>query len=83
VDLAEIAAAEEVADVAEAKKSNGNNDNTVRVTWVRSGIGYAQDQRRTIRTMGFTRLNQTIERPDTPEFRGQINKVKHLLRIEE
>jgi large subunit ribosomal protein L30 len=72
-----------VADVAEAKKSNGNNGNTVRVTWVRSGIGYAQDQRRTIRTMGFTKLNQTIERPDTPEFRGQINKVKHLLRIEE
>jgi large subunit ribosomal protein L30 len=83
VDLAEIAAAEEVEDVAEAKKSNGNNENTVRVTWVRSGIGYAQDQRRTIRTMGFTKLNQTIERPDTPEFRGQINKVKHLLRIEE
>jgi large subunit ribosomal protein L30 len=74
-------AVEEEADVAAAKKNN--EDKTVRVTWIRSGIGYAEDQKQTLRSMGFTRLNQTVERPDTPQFRGQINKVKHLVRVED
>jgi large subunit ribosomal protein L30 len=78
------AAAEEVADVAEAKNKTKKDDSkTVRVTWIRSGIGYAEDQKQTLRSMGFTRMHQTVERPDTPQFRGQINKVKHLVRIEE
>ena len=67
--------------MAEAK--NKNESKKIKVTWVKSGIGYALDQKRTLRSMGFTRLNQTLERPDTPQFRGQINKVKHLVRIEE
>jgi large subunit ribosomal protein L30 len=71
----------EEADVAAAKRNN--EDKTVRVTWIRSGIGYAEDQKQTLRSMGFTRLNQTVERPDTPQFRGQINKVKHLVRVED
>lgn len=55
----------------------------LRVTWTKSGIGYSRDQRRTLRALGFRRLNQTIEHDDTPSIRGMIFKVKHLVRVEE
>jgi large subunit ribosomal protein L30 len=66
------------ADVAAANASK-----TVRVTWVRSDIGYPKDQRATIRAIGFKRLNQTLELPDSPQLRGQIFKVKHMLKVDE
>jgi len=55
----------------------------LRVTWTKSGIGYSRDQRRTLRALGFRRLNQTMEHDDTPSIRGMIFKVKHLVRVEE
>ncbi|MFQ5988082.1 MAG: 50S ribosomal protein L30 [Dehalococcoidia bacterium] len=55
----------------------------LRITWTKSGIGYSRDQRRTLRALGFRRLNQTIEHDDTPSIRGMIFKVKHLVRVEE
>jgi len=55
----------------------------LRVTWTKSGIGYSRDQRRTLRALGFRRLNQTIEHDDTPSIRGMIFKVRHLVRVEE
>jgi len=55
----------------------------VRITWVKSGIGYSRDQRRTLKALGFRRLNQTIEHNDSPSIRGMIFEVKHLVRVEE
>jgi large subunit ribosomal protein L30 len=57
-------------------------DNSLRITYFRSAIGYRKDQKETVRALGFRRLNQTIERPDNPSVRGMVNKVRHLVRIE-
>jgi large subunit ribosomal protein L30 len=56
---------------------------SVKVTLVRSMIGRPQSHRRVLRGMGLTRLNKTVELKDTPEIRGMINKVSHLVRTEE
>ena len=53
------------------------------ITWKKSAIGYAKEQRITLRTLGFQRLNQTVVHSDSPEIRGMINKVRHLVRVEE
>lgn len=55
----------------------------VRVTLVRSMIGRPEKHRRVLRGMGLTRLNKTVELKDTPEIRGMINKVSHLVNTEE
>ena len=55
----------------------------LRITWKKSAIGYTRDQGRTIRALGFRRLNQTTVHEDTPSIRGMITKVRHLLSIEE
>jgi large subunit ribosomal protein L30 len=55
---------------------------TVRVTWVKSSIGYDQSQRATLRGLGLRRLNQTVEVQDVPSVRGMIAKVSHLVRVE-
>lgn len=78
----EIAAAVAVA-AEEADVDAANTSKTVRVTWVRSDIGYPKDQKATIKAIGFKRLNQTLELPDSPQLRGQIFKVKHMLKVEE
>ena len=55
----------------------------LRIIWVKSGIGYAEEQRRTLKALGFRRLNQTVTHDDSWSIRGMINKVKHLVRVEE
>ena len=55
----------------------------IKVTWIKSDIGYAKDQRRTIRALGLHRLNQVVEHDDSPSIRGMITKVKHLVKVEE
>ncbi len=55
----------------------------VRITYVKSVIGYNHKQRDTIKSLGFHRLNQTVEHTATPEIRGMINRVSHLVRVEE
>ncbi len=52
------------------------------VTWVKSGIGYAEDQRRTIKALGLHRLNQSVIHNDAASIRGMINKVRHLVKVE-
>lgn len=52
------------------------------LTYRRSSLGYSKDQRDTVRSLGFTRLNQTIEKPDTPSIRGMIYKVRHLVDVD-
>jgi large subunit ribosomal protein L30 len=56
---------------------------TLRVTLVKSPIGYRNDQRKTARALGLNRINQTVEHTDNPALRGMLNKIIHLLRIEE
>ena len=55
----------------------------LKVTWIKSDIGYAKDQRRTIRALGLHRLNQVVEHDDSPSIRGMISKVNHLVKVEE
>jgi large subunit ribosomal protein L30 len=57
--------------------------NTVKVTWVKSSIGYSQRQKNTVRALGLRRLGQTVEHDDTPVIRGMLNKVSHLVAVEE
>jgi len=55
----------------------------LRITLVRSPIGYAEDQKRTVRALGLRRMHQTVEQKDTPVIRGMVSKVKHLVKVEE
>lgn len=55
---------------------------TIRIRQVKSGIGFARDQKATLRGLGFRRLNQVVELEDTPSVRGMVNKITHLVRIE-
>ncbi len=55
----------------------------LRITLVKSPTGYAERQKRTVRALGLRRLNQTVERTDTPVVRGMIAKVPHLVSVEE
>lgn len=56
---------------------------TIRVTLVRSSIGYTKDQKATVLALGLRRMHQTVEHKDTPALRGMLTKVIHLLKIEE
>jgi large subunit ribosomal protein L30 len=55
----------------------------LQVTWVKSGIGYAKDQKKTLKALGLNRLNQSVTHDDSPSVRGMINKVQHLVKVEE
>jgi large subunit ribosomal protein L30 len=55
----------------------------LRITQIKSGIGYDYTQKATLRTLGFRRMNQTVELADTPTVRGMVRKVSHLVRVEE
>lgn len=55
----------------------------VRITLVRSPIGYSKRQKGTVRALGLHRLHQTVEQVDTPVLRGMIAKVSHLVKVEE
>ena len=56
---------------------------TLRVTLVRSPIGFTKDQKATVRALGLRHLHQTVEHQDTPALRGMLTKVIHLLKVEE
>jgi large subunit ribosomal protein L30 len=55
----------------------------LRVTQIKSGIGYHYSQKATLQTLGLRRLNQSIEIDDTPTTRGMLRKVGHLIRVDE
>ena len=55
----------------------------LRVTWIKSGIGYEESQKRTLKSLGFHRLNQSVVVDDSNSVRGMINKVRHLVKVEE
>ena len=55
----------------------------LRVTYVKSSIGYRQSQKDTVRSLGLRRLNQTVVLEDSQSARGMITTVRHLVRVEE
>ena len=55
----------------------------LRVTQTKSGIGGQRNQRETLRTLGLRRIGATVTRPDTPQNRGLIRAVRHLVAVEE
>ena len=64
-----------------AKKVEKSESGTIKIQYYRSMIGYSKKQKEIIKSLGITKLNQTIERQDTPSSRGVVAKVPHLLRI--
>ncbi len=55
----------------------------LKITQIKSTIGYKKKQRQIIRALGLKRLYQTVVQKDTPQIRGMIDKVRHLLKVEE
>lgn len=55
----------------------------LRITWVRSDIGFPEDQKKTLRALGFRKLYSTIEKEDNASVRGMLFKVRHLVEVEE
>jgi large subunit ribosomal protein L30 len=58
-----------------------NKGGKLHLKWVRSAICAPQKQKRVVKGLGFTRLNQIVERPDNPAIRGMVAKVPHLVEI--
>lgn len=65
------------------KDENNENGGTIKIQYYRSMIGYSGKQKKMVKSLGITKLNQTIERPDNPAMRGVVAKIPHLLRIVE
>lgn len=55
----------------------------LRITLVRSTIGRPSDQGRTVRSLGLRRMHHTVIRPDQPAIRGMVQKISHLVKVEE
>ena len=56
---------------------------TIKVTLLRSAIGFPVPQKATLQALGLRHINQTVEHKDTPAMRGMLMKVVHLIRVEE
>jgi large subunit ribosomal protein L30 len=59
------------------------NQSKLRITWVKSSIGYSRRQKGTIRALGLRRLGDVVEQADTAVIRGMVDKVSHLVQVEE
>lgn len=57
--------------------------NELKITLVKSPIGYSQRQKGTVKALGLRKINQTVVHKDSPVIRGMIDKVSHLLVVEE
>lgn len=55
----------------------------IKVTQVRSKIGRPEDQKRSLEALGLRKMNQTVEHNATPQILGIVNKIKHLVKVEE
>jgi large subunit ribosomal protein L30 len=66
-----------MARKAAAKESNAK----IKIQYYRSVIAFPKTQKEVVRSLGLRKLNQVVERPDTPSMRGAVAKVPHLLRI--
>jgi large subunit ribosomal protein L30 len=63
------------------KKASKAGEGKLHLKWVRSAIQAPVKHKLVVKGLGFTRLNQIIERPDTPAIRGMVAKVPHLVEI--
>ena len=59
------------------------SDKRLRITLTKSPIGYSYKQKRTVQALGLRRMHQTVERKDTAIIRGMVNRVRHLVTVEE
>jgi large subunit ribosomal protein L30 len=66
-----------------AKADKGAKRKTLKITLVRSTIGFKSNQADVVRGMGLRRLHHTVELVDTPATRGMIHKVRHLVEVVE
>lgn len=55
----------------------------LRITWKKSAIGYNRNQRKIVQALGLRSLNEVVEHNDSPQIRGMVKKVEHLLQVEE
>jgi large subunit ribosomal protein L30 len=69
-----------VKKIPAAKKEGEKRE--LRITLVRSLIGYPQRQRETAKGLGLRKINSRVIRPDRPEIRGMVNKISHLVKVE-
>ena len=65
----------------EKNEQNGNGGGTIRIQYYRSSISTPKTHKQIVKSLGLTKLNQVVERPDSPSIRGFVEKVPHLLRI--
>lgn len=63
--------------------AKNTTEKTLRVTQIKSGIGFPLDQKRTVRALGLKRMNDSVEQKNSPAVLGMIFKVKHLVKVEE
>jgi large subunit ribosomal protein L30 len=63
------------------KTTKSGGSGTLQLKWVRSAICSPVKHKLVVKGLGFTRLNQVIERPDTPAIRGMVKKIPHLVEI--
>jgi large subunit ribosomal protein L30 len=64
-----------------AKKEENTAGGSITIQYYRSSIGYSKSQKQIVKSLGITKMNQKVTRPDTPSMRGIVAKVPHLLRI--
>ena len=55
----------------------------IKITLVKSVIGYSEQQRRTVKSLGLTKTHSSVIQNDTPDIRGKVKKISHLLKVEE
>lgn len=55
----------------------------LKITLVKSPIGYSWDQKETVKRLGLKKLNKAVVKPDNPQIRGMVRKVRHLVKVEE
>lgn len=64
-------------------RTDSKGTGTLKITLVKSPIGFDKRQGEVVRGLGLRRIRHTVERKDTPAIRGMIHKVRHLVRVEE
>ncbi len=69
-----------IKKIKPAKKEAGERE--LRIKLVRSLIGYPRQQREVAKGLGLRKINSEVVRPDAPEIRGMVDKIKHLLKVE-
>ncbi len=64
-------------------KSTEKNNGTIKIQYYKSTIGYSKKQKAMVKSLGITKLNQIVEKPDNEAMRGVVSKIPHILRIVE